>query len=310
MSLGAAFIVLLRWLLRYWHRTKVRSLAPDLREVHEQLRSVTRARHWRERGVFAVGTLTLGGVGWGLVEPRWLETTRHEIPTKKLDRGTRIRIVQLSDLHSEARPYAEPEMVSKVAALKPDVIVFTGDAVNEDAGLGTFRATMVQLARLAPTFAVRGNWETWWFPHLDLYGGTAVRPIDGRARSITIRGQKLWLVGVGVDHEDSLVPAMATVPKGSFTILLHHFPALAPRAAKLGIDLMLAGDTHGGQARLPWMGELVRIKRRGLWRSAGMHHEGSMWLYVNRGIGEEGGIPRFRFACRPEITVIDLNGTK
>lgn len=71
---------------------------------------------------------------------------------------------------------------------------------------------------------------------------------------------------------------------------------------------MLAGDTHGGQARLPFMGELVRIKRRGIWRSAGMHRDARCGSTSIAGLGAEGGILRFRFACRPEITVIDVRG--
>lgn len=305
-ALGGAFIVLVRRILRWRQRSRATSLDWEMRGVAEQLRPLTRAQSICERAVLGIGATALAGVVWGLIEPRWVETTRHEVGLTTLASHARIRVVQLSDLHSQAEPFAEARIVEKVAKLKPDLIVFTGDAVNEDAGLATFRSTMTDLARIAPTFSVRGNWETWWFSHLELYRGTGVQPLDGRAKAVTIRGHELWLIGVGVDHEDQLTHALARVPKGSPTILLHHFPALAPRAQKLGIDLMLAGDTHGGQARLPLLGELVRIKRHGIWRSAGMHREGAMWLYVHRGLGAEGGIPRFRFACRPEIAVLDL----
>lgn len=255
-----------------------------------------------------MGVVVVCAVGWGFVEPGWLETTETQVISPKLRPGSRIRVVHLSDFHLEADSHLADEVVRRVARIKPDIILFTGDAINEAAGLRAFRSTMAALARIAPTFGVRGNWETWWFPNLNLYGGTGAAALDGRATAITIRGESIWLVGVGVDREQRLSSAMSVVHKGQFSVLLHHFPALAPQAAARGVDLMLAGDTHGGQSWLPLVGEVVRITRRGFWRSRGMHREGRLRLYVNRGIGNEGGIPRFRFLCRPEIAVIELRG--
>ncbi len=104
-----------------------------------------------------------------------------------------------------------------------------------------------------------------------------------------------------------IAPAFAKVPEGRFSILVHHYPALVGQASALGADLHLAGDTHGGQIRLPLLGPLIRIHRMGIWYPAGLHRVESTWLYVNRGIGMEGGrVPRARFMCRPEIAVIDL----
>ncbi|HEY5958854.1 MAG TPA: metallophosphoesterase [Polyangiaceae bacterium] len=305
-TLLAAVVVLLRWLTRYLRQRGERRLDPDLRDEILGLRATSRTQRVGECLVVAIGALSLGCVLWGFIEPRFPQVTEHHVVSNRLHPGTHIRVVQLSDLHSEATGHVESKVIQRVAALKPDLIVFTGDAINEEAGLPIFRATMTALARIAPCYAVRGNWETWWFPNLDLYGGTGVVPLDGRAKSIMVRGQELWLVGVGVDRESEFPHAMSQVKRDAFTVLLHHFPALAPRAAKLGIDLMLAGDTHGGQVKLPLFGELVRITRRNFWRSNGMHREGSMWLYVNRGIGGEGGIPLFRFACRPEIALFVL----
>lgn len=284
------------------------ALAPVQRELSEQLYALTPLQKWRERLLFALGSFMLLCVAWGFVEPNWIEVSEHRIASAKLLARTSIKVVLLSDIHSEANAHIEPELVARVASLKPDLILFTGDAINEEAGLRVFRKSIAALAEIAPTYTVRGNWETWWFPNLDLYGGTGAHPLDGRAEAVDVRGQTLWLVGVGVDRETQLARAMARVPKGSFTVLLHHFPALAPTASKLGVDVMLAGDTHGGQARLPLLGEVVRIARRGFWRKSGMHREGSLWLYVTRGVGTEGGVPRFRFACRPEISVLRFEG--
>jgi uncharacterized protein len=303
-AMGTALVIQMRWFRRFQRKRKLRRLDRELGVFCEQLRMPTPAQSWRERVLFALALFPLLCVAWGFVEPNWIEVTEHRIISPKLRAKTRIRVVHLSDIHSEASAHIEPQVVARVADLKPDLILFTGDALNEEAGVPVFRKTIAALAKIAPTYAVRGNWETWWFPDLDLYGNTGAHPLDGRAEAVVIRGQTLWLVGVGVDRETQLAPAMAQVPKGSFTVLLHHFPALAPRAAELGLDVMLAGDTHGGQVRLPLLGEVVRIERHGFWRSSGMHRERSMWLYVSRGLGNEAHAPRIRFACRPEIGVL------
>jgi predicted MPP superfamily phosphohydrolase len=77
------------------------------------------------------------------------------------------------------------------------------------------------------------------------------------------------------------------------------------RAAEdLGIDLVLAGHTHGGQVRLPLVGALYSQTALGRKYAAGLFSFGKTTLYVNRGIGN--ALLPFRFLCRPEITVIHL----
>ena len=69
------------------------------------------------------------------------------------------------------------------------------------------------------------------------------------------------------------------------------------------VDLMLAGHSHGGQIRLPWVGPLV-LPPMGVKYPEGHYRFNQMQLYVNRGIGTV-GLP-FRLNCPPEITVITL----
>ena len=77
-----------------------------------------------------------------------------------------------------------------------------------------------------------------------------------------------------------------------------------------GIDLILAGHTHGGQIRIPIFGALMPDRALvGKWQD-GVYRISRSWLYVNRGIGMEGGAPRVRFCCRPEVAIIDIVGRK
>jgi len=194
-----------------------------------------------------------------------------------------------------------------VAGLRPDAIVFTGDAVNQDAGLPHFLRLMRALAAIAPTFAVRGNWDVWWFSNLRLFEDTGVRVLDGEAVPLQVDDRRVWFVGAPVEGHDQLWPALAGVPREDPSVVLFHYPDVGARALELGVDLALAGDTHGGQVRLPLLGPLIRIRRFGTYREAGLHSIAGGYLYISRGIGMEGGwAPRVRFLCPPELTVLEL----
>ena len=75
---------------------------------------------------------------------------------------------------------------------------------------------------------------------------------------------------------------------GAFTILLYHMPDLMPEAEAQGIDLYLAGHTHGGQWRLPGYGALITSSIFGKRYEMGHYTEGGTQLYVSRGLGMEG----------------------
>lgn len=189
----------------------------------------------------------------------------------------------------------------------PDLIVFTGDAVNAPQGLPLFKRLLSQLSEVAPTVVVRGNWDVWYWSKLDLFGGTGAREVANSAVSIPIRGTNVWVGGLSVDEEDGLRTLLSNSPPEQFRVLLHHYPDEVLRAAKLGVDLYLAGHTHGGQVALPFYGALVTLSKLGKQFESGLHRVGSTWEYTNRGIGMEGGsAPRVRFAARPEVTVIDV----
>ena len=91
-------------------------------------------------------------------------------------------------------------------------------------------------------------------------------------------------------------------------MFVHHLPAISAQALRLGADVALSGDTHGGQLRLPGLGPLIRISRGGSSFDIGLHRIAPHGhLYVSRGSGMEGGtVPRVRFLCRRELTLIEL----
>jgi predicted MPP superfamily phosphohydrolase len=96
-------------------------------------------------------------------------------------------------------------------------------------------------------------------------------------------------------------------PQGVFSILMYHEPTLLETAAQVGVDLYLAGHTHGGQSPgiVRW---LLPLFGHPLFKYiAGRYMIAPTTLYVSRGLGMEGmPVPRMRFHCHPEIVVFDI----
>jgi uncharacterized protein len=254
----------------------------------------------------AFGTLC---IAYGFfIEPNWPQVTHVRIESAKLKPGSRpIRVVHISDLHSESRPLLEGRLPGIIAAEKPDLIVFTGDSLNVPEGLPVFKACLTRIAAIAPTFVVRGNWDAWYWSDLDLFGSTGAHELKGEAVKVDVRGTPLWIAGVPVEGESRIGVVLNSIPSGEFSVFLHHYPDEIEEVARWNVDLYCAGHIHGGQIALPFYGALVTLSKYGKRFEAGLYHVGETRLYVNRGIGMEGGkIPRVRFCARPEVTVIEI----
>jgi predicted MPP superfamily phosphohydrolase len=270
-------------------------------------------------------SLALAGLGllcflYGrLVEPFWPEVTRVRIASHKLAGAARpLRVAHISDLHCDPRPRLEERLPDLIAAERPDLIVYTGDSLNTPDGLPVFRNLMTRLSAIAPTFAVRGNWDVHYWRRHDLFGGTGVKELRNEAVRVEAAGTSLWVAGVPYasgdappyDVDGAIPQATAAVPEGAFTIFLYHTPdEILSVAAARRADLYCAGHTHGGQVALPLYGALVTLSKYGKRYERGLHREADTWLYVSRGLGMEGGhAPRVRFFARPEITILELTG--
>ena len=118
-------------------------------------------------------------------------------------------------------------------------------------------------------------------------------------------GAQIWLAGVDDlrrGHPD-LAAALVGARPDAIRVLLAHNPMLAHAAAPLGVPLVLAGHTHGGQVQLPLIGPLLLpIRDRGL--AEGLVRLGATQVYITRGVGV--GTPPARLGARPELTLVVL----
>ncbi len=256
------------------------------------------------------------------VEPFRLTVTSLEFTSPKLQSGEPLRVLHLSDIHFEGWTPRERQLLETARALAPDLIFLTGDYLNlssVDNGPARqgVRDLLADLATVAPTWAVIGS------PPVDrpdvvpqIFAGLPITWLMDETAEVEMKGHHLRLIGIRctADHRRDGERLRRIFRAGfhpALQILLYHSPDLFPLAAELGIDLHLAGHTHGGQLRLPLFGALVTSSVYWKRYEAGLYRKGSSTLYVSRGIGVEGkGAPRARFLAPPEIVLITFHSSQ
>jgi predicted MPP superfamily phosphohydrolase len=235
-----------------------------------------------------------------------------------------LRIAQVSDIHYDefSEPYFIREMVRRINALNPDIVVLTGDFVTDgyvgrstSARLSYPCAEILNHIQCPHRFASLGNHDTLvgWPVVVDALKVHGIPTLVNSYLPFERDGSRLWFGGIRSSLEDTpnldeAVPRDAAANEP--VILLAHEPDYALQVVKHGgVDLMLSGHTHGGQIRLPLIGTprgmLPRDGRRFV---HGYFNVGPLQLYVNRGIGTV-KIP-VRFLCPPELTLITLQAAE
>lgn len=237
------------------------------------------------------------------------------------------RILQISDIHSgsfHSMPNILQALVEKVNEQRADVIMFTGDLVNQRSKeLEQFTDILNRIKAPDGVYSILGNHD---YGRYFRWQGGENQEYEDTNRLCELQRQLGWkilrnehdilhhkgdsIAIIGVENEGKPpFPQYADLPKalqgtGDMTkILLSHDPThwrkeVLPRT---DIELMLAGHTHGAQFIIfGWSPSKWAYDE---W--AGLYKEGNQQLYVNVGIGFV-GLP-FRFGAWPEITVFTLH---
>jgi uncharacterized protein len=280
-------------------------------------RSLSRRRFLQLSAAGVAGLATYSG----LLERHHVELIERTISIRRLPAAFRgLRIAQISDIHYDeyTEPYFLREVVRRLNALAPDVVVLTGDFVSFGplphrigARLSYPCAEILAAIACPLRFACLGNHDAVVGPAMvtDALQTHGIPVLLNSALPVERGNSRLWFAGTRSWTEDApdlnqAVPAQRDA--GEPVILLAHEPDYAPEVLKHGgVDLMLSGHTHGGQVRLPIVGTPQRMLPPGGRRFVEGHFElGPLQLYVNRGIGTV-GLP-VRFNCPPELTLLTL----
>lgn len=256
-----------------------------------------------------------------------LEVTSYNV---KLGINEPLKIVHLSDLHSKQFGEGNCRLYNKIKALNPDIIVFTGDLIDDSAKrIDETTAFVAGLTRLCPVFYIYGNHEhrTAYFDYIGKQlenGGVYV--LKNSFKEIDVKNSHI--VFLGLDENQASKENYKERRRGTFVytdneeyfnelkgrkgikIVLSHFPenfdsSAGYRYKKYDFDIQFSGHAHGGQFRLPFFGGVFAPGQ-------GIHprfyqglHGGRPYMIVSRGLGNS-GFP-LRLFNRPNIVVANIS---
>jgi uncharacterized protein len=288
------------------------------------------------RRFFQYAAVVAGGVpflaaSYGFAAGRRRYTVEHvDVPVANLPPGLDgVRIAQLSDIH--IGDYMPPAEIARAVAmanqLNADLAVVTGDFVTSEGD--PLEICINELSRLCAPLGVwgcNGNHEIYAGVEDEaerLFRQKGMRLL--RSRNVVVEHNGASFNLLGVDYQrDRMVAGGPTAPmlqdiehlvrRDMPNILLSHNPNSFRRAAALGIELSLAGHTHGGQVKVEIVDHSVNPARlitpfiAGLYRlpmsNGNILSPQKSSLYVNRGLGTI-GFP-VRLGVPPEITLLTL----
>ncbi len=293
------------------------------------------------RALLGATVTGLGCVAYGtLVERRWYRLSRLRV--EGVLRGGRgpLRILHVTDLHLLPGQAHRVAFLHDLADLDHDLVVATGDLLGGPDAEDLAAAALAPLtSRGRPGLVVLGSndmfgpvfkapWSYLTQPDrrsrgvpldtqrlVDRLHGYGYRTLRGEVLRVETPGGSVAAGGFDDPHLDPTnlpSPAVVTPRPGQEADLhlgLVHAPYLGALdvLADAGHDLLLAGHTHGGQVRLPGVGALVANCDLPLQQARGLSTHRGRVLHVSAGLGHSPYAP-FRFACRPEATLLELTG--
>jgi len=226
-----------------------------------------------------------------------------------------LTLLHVSDLHAGVHLGEDKmqEIVAQANALRPDLIVQTGDMIDISPSYipGYVRAFR-ELRPPLGVVTVLGNHDRYTGEREVIRGCRDAGQVfvQNGCHVIERGGATLALLGIDDPHNwtvddpqtGDVDAALAAAPPGAFRVLLAHRPGAWDSAAPRGIPLTLAGHIHGGQFYLPLIGwSAGRLITKYV---MGHFQRGASQLYVSRGIGVV-GVP-IRVFAPPEIELFEL----
>lgn len=267
-----------------------------------------RQRRWRLLAGAATAAMLL--FVWArFVEPQLLRV--HE--TTLAGTGARTSLALVSDIHLgvyKRRGYLE-RVVERLNTLPVDAVLIAGDLTYEPDG-ASLREMFAPLAAVrVPVYAVLGNHDQQApGPDIDAelraaLAAHGVEVIEGRVVSGP-GGARLAGLGDRWAGKDDPGFLRAAADPQRPTLVLAHNPDSAIELAPTDAALVLAGHTHGGQIRIPWLYPRVIPSAYGFDRGERLFAtpQGTVRVFVTAGVGEV-GLP-MRLFNPPVIDVLHL----
>lgn len=270
---------------------------------------------------------------WGfIVEPNLLVVNNYKLKLRKWSPQLNgFKIVAISDIHAGSNFVTEnkiKQIVAEANAQNPDLIVLLGDYVSPTLferqklkmPVPLIARNLSGLRSKYGVYAVLGNGDEAFGKEevRDKFEEVGIKVLSDEVTGIDINGEKLFLLGMqnkmrlGDWHviSEHLKQVLADTERNSNLIVLVHNPDYLPViTGALSISdnlcLILAGHTHGGQVRLPFIGAPVIPSINGQKYASGHIRDQDTDMFITTGIGTS--LIPVRFGVPPEIAFLTLS---
>lgn len=275
-----------------------------------------RARRKRRRGLLAVIFLLAVLAFFFYDSTNRLVTEEFTVSTSLIPESfDGFRIVQLSDLHGKSFGPESEKLVEAVQEANPDIIVLTGDFIDNAASGDWARELLKKLVVISPVYFVTGNheWASGGLVELfDIMDSCGVKALRNDYAVLERDGQGIVLAGIDdpngfADQKtpQELFSEIREEQGDKYTVLLAHRHNMPDTYAETGANLVLAGHSHGGIIRLPFAGGILDTDRTFFPEyDSGFYIHGATTMFVSRGLGLIFNIPRF--LNNPQVAVLIL----
>lgn len=228
-----------------------------------------------------------------------LVLTRYDYTSSKVPEGfDGYCIVHISDFHCKEFGDGESDLIAMIRNAEPDLILFTGDSIDDEHSLDNYRDLITGIYDVAPIYYVNGNHEYDSSAPLaemkelnekyqvhDLNDASVV--VEHNGDSILLSGLDFRLTMRGL--RNNIDYANTTM----FNILLYHGTDKFDGIAPYNYDLVLSGHTHGGIVCLPFIGGIISNQKELFPKyDSGVYTSGLSTMISSRGLGDA-SIPRF-----------------
>jgi hypothetical protein len=231
-----------------------------------------------------------------LVEPEWVK-----VKTVRISKEPTHRILHVTDIHHKGDCAYLEGVVNTINKLKPDAVCFTGDLIEKAHYLPEALTYMRNIK--APIYGVPGNHDYWSKCKFSLIEECFVNTGGAWLMNKQVRSHDGKLYFTGATCLNFGKPRVHPPQPDGKNIMLMHYPIFVEKLKPHKFDLILAGHSHGGQVRIPFIGPIIVPYWVGRY-DMGLYETDAGPLYVNPGIGYIA--TPIRFNCRPELTVFEV----
>ena len=236
-----------------------------------------------------------------------IEINREEVYNDKISEN--LKILHLSDLHFNFDREYQQELLKIVNNLEYDLIVFTGDYVNKKQYMINLKQFLSKIDNKENAFAVYGNHDYEY--NLDklesIFKENSINLLNNKGQVLKIKNNNINIMGVetpDLKKDDFNKATEGLNLNQNINIMLSHTYHILNRENIDDINLVLAGDTHGGQINIAFINNIIENKFELKYKS-GKYILNNLILLINRGIGTS--ILPFRINCKPEVLLITLS---